>query len=318
MKPIYNWFYFDNKILDLAWKMNAVTLAAQVLTIPFSIYHFHQFPNLFLLTNFVAVPLSSLVVLGEILLCTLSFFPLAAGWVGKALYGLIWIMNTWIERVEKIRYSLWDGLYISLPQTILLIVFILFTSWWLMEKKVQALQLTLLSLLGFVLLRTVSLLEAGQQVKVIVYNVPQHQAIDFITGRYYYFHGDTNLVGDNFLRNFHLEPSRIAHRISPATKPEWFQGNEGYLQFGNKKIMVAGSSVQFEKTGNKQSIDLLIISRNPRLYITKLSQALSIKQVVFDGSCPAWKVKFWKKDCDSLQIPWHDVSVQGAFVMSLR
>ncbi len=100
MQPVYNLFYVKNKLLDFIWKMNAVTIAAQVLTMPISIYHFHQFPNLFLLTNFIAVPLSSLVVLGEILLCAVSFIPPAAFITGKILYGLIWFMNTWIERIE--------------------------------------------------------------------------------------------------------------------------------------------------------------------------------------------------------------------------
>ena len=50
----------------------------------------------------------------------------------------------------------------------------------------------------------------------------------------------------------------------------------------------------------------------------KLAASLDIKQVVFDGSVPAWKANYWKKDCDSLHIPWYDVTTKGAFVMSLR
>jgi competence protein ComEC len=49
-----------------------------------------------------------------------------------------------------------------------------------------------------------------------------------------------------------------------------------------------------------------------------MAETFSIKQVVFDGSCPAWKIKYWKMDCDSLHIPFHDVSEKGAFVMNLR
>ena len=45
--PVYSWFSFNNKIVDTIWKMNAVTIAAQVLTLPLSIYHFHQFPTMF-------------------------------------------------------------------------------------------------------------------------------------------------------------------------------------------------------------------------------------------------------------------------------
>ena len=99
MKPIYNWFYIKNKILDFIWKLNAVSIAAQLLTTPFSIYHFHQFPNFFLLSNCVAVPLSSIIVLAEILLCVISFIPFFAVFAGKILSWLIGLMNLYIERI---------------------------------------------------------------------------------------------------------------------------------------------------------------------------------------------------------------------------
>jgi competence protein ComEC len=87
MQPIYNWFYIKNKALDFIWKLNAVTLAAQILTVPVSIYHFHQFPLSFMFTNFVAVPLSSLILLGEIVLCVVSFIPIVAFLLVKFFIG---------------------------------------------------------------------------------------------------------------------------------------------------------------------------------------------------------------------------------------
>jgi len=89
MQPIYNLLYIKNKILDSIWKLNAISIAAQLLTTPLSIYHFHQFPNFFLLTNFIAVPLSSIIVLGEIFLCAISFIPFLATISGKILNWLI-------------------------------------------------------------------------------------------------------------------------------------------------------------------------------------------------------------------------------------
>jgi competence protein ComEC len=67
----------------------------------------------------------------------------------------------------------------------------------------------------------------------------------------------------------------------------------------------------------KQNIDLLILSKNPKVYISALAKAFSIHQIVIDGSVPSWKAKLWKKDCDSLHIPCFDVSEKGAFVMNL-
>jgi competence protein ComEC len=135
MRPIYNWLYFKNKAIDFLWKLNAVTLAAQILTVPLSIYHFHQFPNYFLITNFIAVPLSSLILLGEIFLCTVAFIPALANITGKVLTWLISIMNGWIEKINSISYSIWDSLHISLTQMVLLLVCIAGFSFWLLEKS---------------------------------------------------------------------------------------------------------------------------------------------------------------------------------------
>ncbi|HMK24696.1 MAG TPA: ComEC/Rec2 family competence protein [Chitinophagaceae bacterium] len=318
MQPIYNWFYIKNKVLDLIWKLNAVTLAAQVLTVPLSIYHFHQFPNYFLLTNFVAVPLSSMIVLGEIFLCAISWIPAIALLAGKLLSWMIGLMNSWIERIESLYFSLWDGLQINILQAILLVVFAMGISYWLMEKVKKGLMTGLVGLFGFMALRSYSFFQTGRQEKIIVYNVPQRKAVDFIEGRNYFFMGDPELLADDFVRNFHLKPSRIFFRMEPSDSLDNFRQNSNYIEFLNKKIIWLDSSVHFQPTSNKPVIDLLLISKNPKLYITELAAALVIKQIVFDGSVPAWKIMYWKKDCDSLHIPYYDVTVKGAFVMSLR
>jgi len=317
MQPIYNLFYTKNKILDLILKLNAVTIAAQILTVPLSIYHFHQFPNYFLLTNFLAVPLSSLIVLGEILLCVVSFIPVIAIFIGKILSLLIWIMNSYIERIEILPFSLLDGLQISILQTILLFGVAAGFGFWLMEKSKAGLKYALAALFGFVVLRTISFIQADNRQQLIVYNVPQKRAIDLIDGRKYFFVGDSDLLADDFIRNFHIKPSRVLHRIEPAINFENYQQPENLIIYNSKKIMTLSETKYFSPLGEKIPVDLLLISGNPKLYFNKLAETFSIKQVVFDGSCPAWKINYWKKDCDSLHIPYHDVSEKGAFVMNL-
>ncbi|HKO81560.1 MAG TPA: hypothetical protein VJU78_14245, partial [Chitinophagaceae bacterium] len=93
---------------------------------------------------------------------------------------------------------------------------------------------------------------------------------------------------------------------------------KNYISFYNKKILLIDSIVSFTPSAAKYPIDLLIVSKNPKLYISQLNHSLIINQIVFDGSVPAWKLKYWKKDCDSLHIPYHDVSEKGAFVMNLN
>ncbi len=318
MQPIYNWFYVKNKILDFIWKLNAVTLAAQILTLPISIYHFHQFPNYFLLTNFVAVPLSSFILLGEILLCIFFFIPVIAAFIGKILSWLIWSMNSYVERIEMLPFALWDALQITIPQAIFLLASVAGFGYWLLEKNKAVFKYGLAALFIFFGLRSASFIKANNQQKLIVYNVPQKQAIDIIDGRNYLFAGDTDLLADDFIRNFHIKPSRVLNRVEAGLNFKKYFQDKTRLQFNDKRILILDETTFYKPASEKQALDLLIISGNPKLYFKKLAETFLIKQAVFDGSVPSWKMSYWKKDCDSLHIPYHDVNEKGAFVMKMN
>ena len=185
-----------------------------------------------------------------------------------------------------------------------------------MEKNKAGLRYGLAALLAFMVLRTFSFVKANNRQQLIIYNVPQKQAMDIIDGRKYLFVGDSDLVTDDFIRNFHIKPSRILHRIEPAERSASYHQQENLLTYRNKKILLLNKTQQFHKFETKLPVDLLVVSHNPKLYFNELSKTFSIKQVVFDYSCPSWKIKFWKKDCDSLHIRYHDVSEKGAFVLN--
>src|SRR5688500_10262698 len=307
-KPIYNWFYFENKAIDWLWKLNALTLAAQILTLPISIYHFHQFPVLFLFANLLAVPLSSLIVIGEILLIASSLITPVATFLGWLLQQMIFCMNSYVERLNNVSFAVWNNLSISVIQTILLLGFVCGIGFWLIEKYQKAIWPALICLVGFIALRSFSFIEAYKQQKLIVYNVPRHQAIDIIDGRNYLFLGDADLQKDDFIRNFHLQPSRVLHRITSSGIITKAIKN---FELQKQKIILIDSTVSFKRPGQKILANLIVLSKNPKLYVSHLNEVFSIKQVVIDGSVPAWKAKLWKKDCDSLHVPCHDVSEIG-------
>ena len=313
-KPIANWYLPDNKIIDFIWKTMAVSLAAQIFTTPISLYHFHQFPVLFLLTNVMAVPLSSLVLFAEIALCVFSFIQPVAWLFGVVAGSMIRFMNHYIERLENVSFALWNGFSLSMMQTALLLVAVTCLCYWLWEKKKIMLWVSLSSFCAFICFRSVDFWNVYHQRKLIVYNVPKHQAIDLISGRSFNFVGDTDLLTDDFFRNFHIQPSRILHRINQT---QCISITTKDFDFAGKHIIILDTTSQLLHQPQKQSLDLLILSKNPKIYISALIKRFSLHQIVIDGSVPAWKARLWKKDCDSLHIPYHDVSEKGAFVMNL-
>ena len=313
-KPIRNWFYFPNKSIDFVWKIMAISIAAQLLTTPISLYHFHQFPVLFLFTNIVAVPLSSIILFGEIFICAFAWLAPVANLAGKITEVMIYRMNSYIERIEIISFSVWSGFSITIFQAVLLSIACVAICFWLMEKKKWKLWVSLTSVLIFVVLRSLSFSEAYHQKKMIVYNVPKFSAIDLVNGRKHNFIGDSALLFDDFIRNFHIQPSRVLHRVE---QNQTVSIDSKSFEFCKNQIAILDSTKYFIPLESKPFIDVMILSKNPKLYISSLLKTFNIHQIVIDGSVPFWKAKLWKQDCDSLHILCHDVSEKGAFVMNL-
>ena len=314
MRPIYNCIYIRNRWLDRFWQLNAVTLSAQVMTIPVCIYHFHQFPNYFLFTNMVAVPFSTLILFSEIILVSISFIPIAAFNIGKLVSWFISIMNRFIEIAAGLPYATWEGLLLTQGQAHLLLLTAASLSFGLAERSGMLMKTGLASLTAFMLLRAHSFINANRQERIIVYNVPGKSAVDLISGRKVMFVGDEEFQASPELENFHLKPTRIIYRIKNVQSTIIKERAE-CINFTGQRILLIKDDIKWKASTRKDSIDLLIISKNPKLYINNLRSALEIKMIVFDASVPAWKSRYWKKDCDSLNIRWHDVSEAGAFVM---
>lgn len=315
MRSINNIVCWKSRLLNTIWKFNAVTLGAQILTVPLCIYYFHQFPVCFLLTNLVAVPLSSLILIGEIILIAISSIPIAAIITGQSISFLTKCMNWFIETVDALPFASWGNLQINLSQTIILFILIISFSYWLMERKSAGLKAGLICMLGFSLLRTISFISTSCQKRIIIYNVPQKKAMDLIEGNHYQFIGDSSLQNGN-ARKFHLSPARTLFR-STGKEVIGIIYNP-YLSWRGKQILMLDTRVTLKSSQNRPLIDILLLSGKPSITIKNLSQGLNIKQVVADGSVPYWKAASWKQECEQLHIPWHDVSVKGAFAINVR
>lgn len=135
-KPLYGMIAVRHKLFDMFWKMNTVTISAQVLTTPVIVYHFRQFPNLFLVANMVAIPLSSIILFGEIIVCTICFLPGAASVAGQFVSALIKSMNRVVLYIDRLSFSSTRDIDVSFPQLIMLYVFIsMMTGWFRLEDK---------------------------------------------------------------------------------------------------------------------------------------------------------------------------------------
>ena len=317
-KPIYHCFYIKNKWLDKTWQLISVSTAAQLLTFPVCIYYFHQFPNLFLISNLIAVPLSAIILYAEIALIALSWIPFAGYGLGKLVTGLVWVMNSIILWINDLSFAVWENIPATVLSTWLLYtILITFSAWLLLKNKIYF-KMALFTMMAFVMQSAYTNWQTSKQQKLIVYNVPQHKAIDFINGNSYQFVGDSILLDDGLLQNFHLKPGRIAQQLDTRTDSMDGVFNQGmFYQFNNRKILIADRTVIFDSGAKKINLDLLIISKNPNLDMASLSKTFNCRQIIFDASNPPWKIEKWKKECTSLNLPFYSIPDSGAFIYNI-
>ena len=281
-KKIYDTLYFKYKWIQACWQLNAVTISAQILTLPLVVYHFHQFPNYFLLSNFIVVPLSSIILYGCLLI--LPFGSLA--YVGKGLSiatsWLISSMNWIIQKINALPYATTNNLQINAFQVGLFFIFIFCLSLFIQTRKNSWCFFSLTVLLFGCGIQSFKRIQAAGQTTLTVWFVPKTTKV-------------TNRYGAG-----PEQPLKV-------TSAAFSIGHTRFLSIG-----------QMPAINNRPlpgaKVDILLISNLPKSPISLLAKQFKGSLYVFDSSIPLWKMESWKKEAEGLHLRHHFVSQQGAFV----
>ena len=146
-RSISHWVSFNWKPLNKAWSLMAVSLSAQVFTLPLCLYTFNQFPTYFLLANLVAIPLITCILYGALMCLALFFFPAVQEAIVFVLQHLIALLNMCVDRIRHLPGHLleniaFDGLDLAFMYTVMLLLIYTFRF-----KKSRILHRTLILVL---------------------------------------------------------------------------------------------------------------------------------------------------------------------------
>jgi competence protein ComEC len=281
-KNIFDSLYFKYRWIQACWQLNAVTISAQILTLPLVVYHFHQFPNYFLVSNFIVVPLSSIILYGCLLL--LPFGSLV--YIGKALSvctsWLIGSMNWIIQKMNALPFATTSNLHINTAQVILFFIIITSTTLLIQTKKNKWCFMGLTALLFGCSIYSYLDLQAAGQTTLTVWFVPK--------------------------------TTKITVRYGLQKEAALASGNSAFT-IGHTRFMCIHQKTQLKpSTTPTSNVDILLVSNLPKSPIALLAKHFRSAFYVFDSSIPLWKMESWKKEAEDLHLRHHFVSQQGAFV----
>jgi competence protein ComEC len=293
-KRILSCLYFRNPILKLLWNLLAVTIAAQILTTPLVIYHFHRFPTLFLFTNMIAVPLSSVLLLLEILLCIFHFCSFLSGPIVVLIKNCMYAMNGYISLMAKVPFGMINDIHVSLTMICLITLIFLSISQLFLNPSKWIWRIIIVLNLTAASVSLKEKIKLRQLKRIQILNVFQGTVI-------LHQHGKEGEIWVS--ENFNSDPS-VINRISGICR-----------KYGIRFIKWSRFPLVPLLISDKRHFSLLH-KVNPSA-ARKITHKSTLKMTwITDGSTSMWKSREWQKAMQKLHLRFHSTRDEGPYTIS--
>lgn len=303
--------YVKQKGLKWWWDLTAVSLAAQIATLPLALYYFHQFPNYFLLANYIAIPLSTLIIylaVAFIILFPVSWLAFIPGFLLKSM---LWLLNTSVGYIHDLPHAI-SICYLNFFQLILLFAVLVFFSFYLENKKYLSLMATLCVLLIFVLSHVFVHHQTLQLNQLVVYADRKYTHVNLIARHHHQvFTTDStaaSMSASNYWKSMKLH--------SPAFE---MLNSSCFFVFQGKKILILTDNLLHRKTANIPiETDFLIIGNGLKPRAAELLSCVLPKICITNQGISSWYVNQLKTICREKGIRFYSMAEQGAFIYDFK
>jgi len=289
-----------------------------------------------MLSNLIVIPLAIGILYLGIVTLSLSFIPTIGDYLAIALKSIIQFLNYSVNFIDSLPYSLTENIRFSVTDTWLIYLFITCIICLISYRKFRYIIIGSSFIIIFLSSTLWINYDDLDQHKIIIYNIPQHTAINFIDANDNILVSDIKLtenrskllfhVQNNWINNGvdnekvvrldHLKRKHQLSNIYRISNQNLFT-KRNYFQFYNYKMAVIDSKHQLPSSTNKLAIDLLIITKNTKLSIKELLTQYNPKQIVIDASNSTYNSQRLKDEAKNLQQSCWSVLLDGAFIRNI-
>jgi len=314
-KPVIDKIYHPtNLISGFIWSMFSVSLAAQLGTTPFTLYYFQQLPNYFLLTNFIAIPLSTIVIYLAMALLFVSFIPYLSVCIGFLLNGSVWLLNFVIVTIQHLPYSV-SHISLDIRQSAVLFLAIFCLSGYYFNRKFAPLIVGLISLLITCIFSFLVNYQTLTTKRMIVYAGQKTTHISFINrNQNKVFTTDSTeikRIANAYWQNQKLQQPIFIHRN------KWLM--DGYVCYEGLRILVLTQNLLNVKTTSKPlELDYLIIGSRLKPKMLQLLECVHPHKIIVDKNISKWYTENIKQICRIKKIGFYSVAEKGAYILNIK
>jgi len=196
---LYNIFELTNPILKWTWSLFTVSVAAQLMTFPLGFFYFNQFPNLFWLSNFVVVPITTFIMWFGIAFFILWPFHGLAMFIGLIIQKLTYLMLAALKAMDAQPIAVSKGIVLNTSQVWMLYGIITLVLIYVVSKKKQWLFYSLFLIVTFQCTVISTNFKLLNQKYIFVYNT-RNTLIHLINGRNNYLVTNGSTIPESDLK----------------------------------------------------------------------------------------------------------------------
>lgn len=309
---IVNLIFVKNKLLHKAWQISAVSIAAQIATFPLGLYYFHQFPNFFLLSNLLVIPLAFFILILGIAFFVFHLVPFLSDLLLFLFDSLLSILNWGVMWVEELPYSIMWGISITWYEVFILYLTIFFAAIAFIKRKTNFLIYSLVGMIVFISFSVYEKWELDSENVMYVYNINDEVAIDVFYGRNNQFYSSQDLIENEEKLLFHVKHNWF-YRTGQEDPTEWINLNESeVIQFGNNQLFMMDDTFLENESLEIPKTNFVLLHHLTFIPEEILRHFISEQTQVILGP----KIKYKVKKFITLILPLeqiHDLSETGAF-----
>jgi len=305
---------FNSKPLKWLWDLSAVSVAAQLGTVPFTLYYFQIFPNYFLLTNMIAIPAATFILYLGVALLVVSFVPILSTIVAFLLKIILGGLNLSVVFIQHLPYSV-SSIAINELQVILIVLTFFLVGYYFHSKKYYSLIAGLCCVSFFFATDTYIKYDTLRSQKVIVYAGNRNTHISFIEGnKNFVYTSDYEELGkivSSFWNNKKLK--------TPVLINEYSSFNNNSIYFNGLRFFILEEDFSRTHTINEAlKVDYLIIGNGLKPRINQLLECIETSNIITDKTITPWYTNQIKEVCKEKKINFHSTRQSGAFVYNLK
>ncbi len=326
---LYRLICWRYSMMNKIWTLCCVSLAAQLATGPLAVHYFNQFPNYFLITNLIAIPLAGLIIYLWLATFLFSFIPLVSFCFFSLLNWALQLLTHAVSAIESWPYSTLSGIYMPAYEVIFCFGIIAALFVFIELRQQSAFMLFLICVFLMVGSATLRKTLHFHDPVFVVYHTGRETVADFFTSRQLIMLATHNDGTSNRNIDFSVSGMRIRRgRPEPALEISLDDDNIhmpektffrigpfiGFHQLAIVVVCDVGGHMISSMRAGELSVDYLLVTENQPFDPADLIKKSQPAKVLLGGSLAPWYAGRWEEAARETKTAVWNVRKQGAYV----